>query len=148
MRVQAFSPSALNIQPGRRIYLEGTRHVIQDARPDKDAWILKISGFTDRAQVEHLRGTLLETPDREVLRDDDESYFVHELIGLTVITDEGLVLGEITDILQAGAADVYVITGPGGETLIPAIADVVRSISLPERRVLITPLPGMLDKTK
>lgn len=118
------------------------------ARQDQEAWILKLEGLEDRSEIEALRGELLETPDREVIRDDDESFFVHELIGLKVVTSDGHELGAITEVLQSGAADVYVIRGPEGEVMIPAIGDIVQSISIAEGVVLITPLPGMLDESK
>lgn len=118
------------------------------ARQDRDAWILKLEGLEGREQIEALRGELLETPDSEVIRDDDDSYFVHELIGLRVATGSGIDVGVVQDILQSGAADVYVVKTPAGELLIPAIAEVVSSISLREGVIVITPLAGLLDESK
>jgi 16S rRNA processing protein RimM len=143
LRVTAFSPSARNIQRGRPVYLGGIRRVVLRARKDREAWILKLEGLDDRAEVESTRGELLETPDREVLRDDDESYFVHELIGLRVVTGTGADLGTITDVLQSGAADVYVVRGPGGETLLPAIGDVIERIDLASGTMTVRPQAGL-----
>jgi 16S rRNA processing protein RimM len=118
------------------------------SRLDRDAWILRLEGLDDRTQAEPLRGYLLETPDREVIRDDDDSYFIHELVGLKVVTTGGEPLGAIADVLQAGAADVYVVRDGERELLVPAIGQVVQSISLAEGKVIITPLAGMLDESK
>ena len=118
------------------------------ARPDQEAWILKLDGINDRGEVEALRGELLETPDAEVLRDDDESYFVHELIGLRVVTAEGREIGTLSEVMQPGSNDVYVVKSPHGEVLVPAIGEVVREISLASGRIVITPLPGMLDESE
>jgi 16S rRNA processing protein RimM len=148
VRVQAFSPAAPNIQAGCTVYINSRRTKVTRARPDHDGWILEITGFSSRTAVEGLRGVLIEALDADVRRDDDESYFVHELIGLRVTTDAGEELGRITEVLQSGAADVYVIAGPGGELLIPAIADVVTAIDLAAGEVRITPTPGLLDKSK
>ena len=145
LRVLAFSPSARNLQRGRPVYLAGVRHIIQRARPDHEAWILQLDGIDDRAVVEALRGELLETPDMEVLRDDDESYFVHELVGLRVETVEGRELGKLTEVIQTGANDVYVVEGLDGEVLVPAISEVVASIDTQSGLIRITPLVGMLD---
>ncbi len=148
LRVAPFSPTARNIQRGRPVFVGSVRRVVLRSRQDREAWILKLEGLEDRAQVEALRGELLEVPDREVLRDDDDSYFVHELVGLRAVTPQGQPLGTVADVLQSGAADVYVIRSPEGELLVPAIGDVVHSISLAEGVVVITPLPGMLDESK
>lgn len=139
LRVAAFSPTARNIQRGRPVYLAEVRRVVLRARKDREAWILKLEGLDDRTDVEGMRGELLETPDREVLRDDDESYFVHEIIGLRVVTTEGIELGIVTEVLQSGAADVYVVRGTAGETLLPAIGDVVERIDLAAGTMTVRP---------
>lgn len=149
MRVLAYSPSARNIQRGRPVYLEGVRRTVERARADQEHWILKLSGIADRTTVERLRGELLEAADNDVLRDDDESYFVHELIGLrVVVTATAEELGTVADVLQTGANDVYVVHGPGGELLIPAIAEVIDRVDVSGGVVSITPLPGLLDESK
>jgi 16S rRNA processing protein RimM len=57
---------------------------------------------------------------------------------------DGRQLGHIREILRTGANDVYVVVGPLGELLIPAIGDVVESIDVEAGRVLIKPMPGLL----
>ncbi|GIW16550.1 MAG: ribosome maturation factor RimM [Tepidiforma sp.] len=147
LRVEVFSPTARNIQRGRPVYLQGIRRVVERARQAGDDWIIKLSGLDTRTQVEHLHGELLEALDSDVLRDDSESYFIYELIGLEVVTASGESLGTIVEVLQPGANDVYVVHGERGEILVPAIGQVVREINLGARRVVITPLPGMLDES-
>jgi len=146
--VLAYSPTARNLQRGRPVYLAGVRRVVERARADQEHWILKLNGINSRNDVELLRGELLEAADNDVQRDDDESYFVHELIGLRVVTAGGEELGRITEVLQTGANDVYVVTGERGEILVPAIAEVIEAINVSGGVVSITPLPGLLDESK
>lgn len=148
VRVSAFSPTARNIQRGRVVHLQGVPRTVERARPDRDDWILKLSGLDTRTEVEHLHGELLETPDADVLRDDPESYFIHELIGLRVETVAGEYIGTLVEVLQPGANDVYVVAGPRGEILLPAIAQVITEIDLALQRMRITPLPGLLDDSR
>jgi len=148
VRVEAFSPTARNIQRGRPVYLDGVRRIVLEARNDRGAWILRLGGLTDRNAVESLRGKLLETPDSEVLRDDDESYFIHELIGLRVSTTQGEELGSIVEVTPTGSNDVWVVRGERGDVLVPAIGDVVVSIDISAGQAFITPLVGMLDNSK
>jgi 16S rRNA processing protein RimM len=136
------------LQRGRPVYLAGVRRVIERSRADHDQWILKLNGLGSRNDVEALRGELLEAADNDVLRDDDESYFVHELIGLRVVTTTGRELGSISEVLQTGANDVYVVKGERGETLVPVIGEVIEEIDVSGGLVSITPLPGMLDESK
>ncbi|MBK6319778.1 MAG: 16S rRNA processing protein RimM [Dehalococcoidia bacterium] len=148
IRALAYSPTARNLQRGRPVYLDGIRRVVERARPDQEHWILKLSGINNRNDVESLRGELLEAADNDVQRDDDESFFVHELIGLRVVITGGEDLGRITEVLQTGANDVYVVTGDRSEILVPAIGGVIDAIDVTGGVVSITPLPGMLDESK
>ncbi|WP_308445338.1 ribosome maturation factor RimM [Tepidiforma sp.] len=147
LRVEVFSPTARNIQRGRPVYVRGIRRIVQRARQAGDDWIIKLSGLETRTEVEDLHGELLEALDSDVLRDDAESYFIHELIGLAVVTAAGEALGTLVEVLQPGANDVYVVHGARGEILVPAIGQVVQSIDLAAGRMVITPLPGMLDES-
>ncbi len=144
----AFSPSGRNLQAGRPVYLEGVRRTIERSRPDHEQWIMKLGGIGDRTTVEKLRGELLEAADNDVIRDDDESYFVHEIIGLKVVTGAGVDLGAITEVITTGSNDVYVVHGPLGEVLVPAIGEVIDRIDVSGGVIFITPLAGMLDESK
>jgi 16S rRNA processing protein RimM len=148
MRVQAFAAGAPNLQAGRRLLAGGAATEVMAARYDRDAWLLRLSGVDSREAADRFRRHLLEAPDAEVVRQDDESYFIHELVGLRVVTDAGQELGHVTGVLQPGANDVYVVSGPCGDVLVPAIGDVVRLIDLSVGMMVITPIPGLLDEAK
>jgi 16S rRNA processing protein RimM len=148
LRVEAFAPGAPNLQKGRRVFVAGQEYRVAQARPERAAWLLKLRGLDDRTTAEKLQGLLVEAADADVARDDSDSYFIHELIGLRVVTVDGRELGTVTEVMQTGANDVYVATGPKGEVLIPAIGMVVEAIDLKAGTIRITPLPGMLDESK
>jgi len=148
LRVSAFNPGAPNLQRGRRVYLRGNRYTVLRARPDRDTWILQLGGLTGRNAAEQFAGELVEAAEADVRRNDADSYFIHEIIGLRVVTDEGRDLGIVTEVLQTGANDVYVATLDGRELLIPAVAEVVHAIDPVAGLLRITPLPGMLDESQ
>jgi 16S rRNA processing protein RimM len=148
LRIESFSASGVNLQAGRSVFLDGTRRRVQRARADRDAWIVHLQGLRDRTEAEGYRGALLEVLDGDVQRESEDSFFIHELIGLRVVTTEGRDLGELVEVLQPGANDVYVVRGEGGELLIPVIAEVIEHIDVMGGVVVITPLPGMLDESK
>ena len=150
LRCSAFSPAAPNLQADSRVFLAGSERAVRvvRARPDKGGWILEVFGINTRDGAEALIGTLIEAADKDVRRDDPDSFFVHELIGLRVLTDEGEELGIVSEVLQMGAADVYVVRGPKGEILFPAISDIVKEIDIAKQFMRITLLPGMSDDSK
>lgn len=145
LRVYAFAAEAPNLQPGGQVWVAGVPLRVLRLRPTGDAWILESDRIRSRTMAEAFREHLVEVPDEDVKRASADSYFLYELIGLRVVTADGEELGEVVEVMQPGANDVYVVRGPRGDVLIPAIADVVAEIDLPVGVMTITPLPGLLD---
>ena len=108
--------------------------------------ILKFKEFDNINDVEPFRKKcLLVTRDQAVPLEEDE-YFIADLIGLRVITDEDKVLGELTDVLETGANDVYQVTDENGkEILLPAIKDCILSVDLEKGEMKVHILEGLLD---
>jgi 16S rRNA processing protein RimM len=148
VRVQAFHPEGPSLRAGTTVWLAGERRTIRRSRWDRDAWLMTLEGIATREAAEGLRGWLLERPDADVPRDDAESYFIHELVGLRVVDIEGTEVGRLAEVLTTGANDVYVVRGDAGEVLIPAIGEVVVRIDLPVGVMEITPLARWFDTPK
>jgi 16S rRNA processing protein RimM len=112
----------------------------------KNMVILKFKGIDNINDVEkYRRARLLVTRENAVPLGENE-YFIADLIGLTAKSDEGETLGTVTDVLQTGANDVYVVTSPGQkEILIPAIHDCIKQVDMEQREMLIHLLPGLRD---
>ncbi len=106
------------------------RFAVQSYRLLDRVVFLKLEGVDSIGEAEELRGALVEVPETEAVDLPEGHYFWHQIVGLRVVTTSGEEIGKIEDILQTGANDVYVVQGPRGETLIPAIKDTVKSIDL------------------
>src|SRR5690606_14505784 len=93
--------------------------------------LAKLGGVEDRNAAEGLGGgrLLLDRSWAPPLEPDE--YYVADIVGLTAISEEGEVLGQVTEVIFTGSNEVYVVRGgPVGEILIPAIADVVEAVDL------------------
>jgi 16S rRNA processing protein RimM len=78
---------------------------------------------------------------------EEGEYYHHELIGLTVVDEDGQLLGKIVEILETGASDVYIVRSDAGpEILLPDIPDVVLDINLAEGLMRVHILPGLLNE--
>ncbi len=118
---------------------------IERSRVFKNTVIAKIDGVDTPEEAEKLRNKVLYMH-RDDLELDDDTYFIQDLIGLEVRdADTSEVYGTITDVMQTGANDVYVINGMGREYLVPAIADVVVSTNIDDGVMSIRPLEGLFD---
>lgn len=98
----------------------------------------------DKAATYRNKDILIDREDAMPLAENE--FFICDLIGLKVVTDEGEELGVLSEVLQTGANDVFEVTLPNKETvLIPYIEDCVKEISLEEGKVIVHILPGLLD---
>ncbi len=118
---------------------------IKKSRTAKNMVIAKIEGVDTVEQAEKLRNKVLFMH-RDDLELDEDTYFIQDLIGMEVKdADTNFEYGKITDVLQNGANDVYVVKGAEREYLVPAIPDVVISTNVDGNIMLIRPLEGLFD---
>ena len=110
----------------------------------KNMVILKFKGIDDRNDVERMRqAKLLVTRENAVELGKDE-YFIADLIGIQVVSDEGEELGTISDVLQTGANDVYVVSKDGAkDLLIPAIHACIQNVDVAAGQMEVHLLPGL-----
>ncbi len=125
---------------GERISVE-----IESVKFFKQFVILKFKGYDSINEVEkYKQGKLLVTRDKAVPLEKDE-YFVADLIGSHVVTDEGETFGTLKDILATGANDVYVVSREDGtEALLPAIKDCVKEIDMEQKVITVHIMDGLL----
>lgn len=117
---------------------------IERSRTAKNMVIAKIEGVDTVEVAEKYRNKVLFMH-RDDLELDEDTYFIQDLIDMEVQdADSGFVYGKITDVLQNGANDVYVIKGDR-EYLVPAIPDVVISTDIDSNIMQIRPLDGLFD---
>ena len=111
----------------------------------KNMAILKFREFTTPEEIDGIRQAgLFVTREQAVPLEEDE-YFIADLIGIEVYTDDGEAFGTISDVLSTGANDVYVVDSPThGQVLLPAIKDCVRQIDVKSRRKEIHLMPGLV----
>jgi len=131
---------------GRKIALITTtdeRRVIRikAGRPHGGGLLLKLEGVESRNDAEALRGAHIAIDRDELGELQEGSFYVFDIIGLKVVTDDGREFGEVTEVLQGGANDAY-CTSTG--LCIPALKDVVVKVDIPGRVMVIRPMPGLL----
>jgi 16S rRNA processing protein RimM len=116
---------------------------VSAVRFHKEQVILKLEGYDDRDSVEALRGQLLQVPESEGIPLAEGEYYLHQLIGLNVYSDEGDHLGELVEFLETGANLVFVVRGERGEMLLPDTKEVVQAIDFDNGRMTVHLLPGL-----
>ena len=119
---------------------------IESVKFFKQMVILKFKEITSIDELMPYKGKdLLVTRDQAVKLEENE-YFICDLIGLRVVTDEGEDFGVLTDVIQTGANDVYEVKRPDGkEVLLPVIDECILDVDLEKQQVTAHIMPGLVD---
>ncbi|OKP99332.1 ribosome maturation factor RimM [Paenibacillus sp. P46E] len=120
---------------------------VETAREHKGMYIAKLEGYTNINQVEKYKGSMLKVPSDDLVELPENEYYFHQIVGCEVYTDvdDSQPLGQITEILQPGANDVWVVKpAKGPEILIPVIKDVVLDVDIQEKKIRVHLMEGLL----
>ena len=121
------------------------RYPVEKLRRHKEVLLLKLGGCDDRNGAEELRGQLVQIPTEEAVPLEEGEYYDFQLIGVKVEAESGESLGQVVEVLKTGANDVYIVRGPWGEVLLPAVKDVVLKLDMEARQMVVNLLPGLLE---
>jgi 16S rRNA processing protein RimM len=131
---------------------ERRRYAVEQARVVRRGGgaqtVLKLEGIDDRSAAEALRGALVEVPESEAWKLPRGRFYQHQILGLRVRSVDGTELGRVSDILETGANDVYIVTTLEGELLVPAVKQVVKHIAPDRGEIVVELLPGMAPEER
>ena len=127
----------------QRTGAEAVETAVVHAQVDRRGVRLQLAAIPDRTAAEKSAGLLVLVANAERVPLAEGRFFVHELIGTTVRTEEGEVLGVLTEVLRMPAQDVYVVKGEGGEFMIPAVEAFVRAVDVSARTMTVRLIEGM-----
>jgi 16S rRNA processing protein RimM len=119
---------------------------VSGGRPRSAGWILRIDGVNDRDEAEAFRGAVILAPRQELPAPEPGEWWVDDLIGLEVVSDDGEPLGRLTEVLKLPANDVFVVRSDVREVLLPAIDDVILAVDLEEKKMTVHLLPGLIEE--
>ncbi len=114
---------------------------IENSRPHAGVILVKLEGVDTRNDAELLRNAEIVIDRSELAELEEGRFYVFDIIGLKVVTEDGRELGKVNEILQGGANDVY-CTDTG--LCIPALKDVVIKVDIKNGVMVIRPVPGLL----
>ena len=142
--IEPLSENAARFAAGSELHLEdGRRLTVATSRTHGRRVLVKFEEISDRDDAERLRGGVLVVPADSAPPPPGGSFWIHQVVGLEVVTEDGRALGKIREVQGNPANDLWV-TESG--TLIPAIRDVVTEVDVAGGRVIIRDLPGLLGE--
>jgi len=149
LRLRLFNPSSTTLQRGSRIVLrrstESREAVVTGVRPHQRVVLLSLEGYDSMTAAETLIGYEICVPTADLPPAGAGEIYYHELMGMTVVTNSGAEIGIVAEMMHTASSDICVVRSGGREYLIPMIAHIVTAVDRASRRIVIDPLPGLLD---
>ncbi len=129
------------------IFNKGLRRLeVKKVRTQTGGFLITLDGVNQREEAALFTGLEVSVPESELPETSSDEYYYKDLEGLAVITDDCRDLGFITKVFSAGGGnDVFEVTGPNGEVLIPVTEETILEINLEEHQVKVHLLEGLLS---
>lgn len=142
----------VRFRPGARLLLvnpeaDGEPEIVEvvSAREQKNMFIVKLKGWNDINAIEKYKGWELKVEAENRVPLDEGEYYLSDIVGCAVVTEEGEELGFVKEILSPGANDVWVVKRPkGADLLLPFIDEVVKEVDVAGRKVKVQLMEGLL----
>lgn len=149
VKVKPFTDDIRRFDELKTVYVEKngnqTEYEIEEVKYHKDMVLIKFKGIDKVEQAEMLRNSYLTVSRDSVEELEEGRYYIVDLLGLEVYTDEQILLGTLEDIFNTGSNDIYVVKDKQGkQILLPAIQDVIKQIDIENKKIIVHLLPGLI----
>lgn len=149
VKVKPFTNDISRFDDLEKVYIKTRKdekiYKVENARYHKNMVLLKLEGINNPEQAEMLRNTFLEIDREDAIPLEEGTYFIADLIGLEVYTDEEKMLGKVEEIYNAGANDIYVIKDElGKQILLPGIDEVIKEVDFERNKIIVHLIPGLI----
>ena len=149
VKVKTFTDDIRRFDELKTVYVEKnsnqTEYEIEEVKYHKDMVLIKFKGIDKVEQAEMLRNSYLTVSRDSVEKLEEGRYYIVDLLGLEVYTDEQILLGTLEDIFNTGSNDIYVVKDKQGkQILLPAIQDVIKQIDIENQKIIVHLLPGLI----
>lgn len=120
---------------------------IKEVKYSKNMVLLKLEGIDDIGEAEKFKNFYIKINRKDAVELEEDSYFIVDIIGCKVFTDENEFLGKVIDVFQTGSNDVYTVkNNEDKEILLPAIEDVIKDIDIANKKIVVKLMDGLIWK--
>lgn len=148
VKVKPFTDEPTRFEELKSVYIVNKNKMqeveIEEVNYQKEMVLLKLKGIDNLNEAEKYKGLFLKIARKDAKKLPEGTYFIADLLGLEVYTDEGELLGKVEDIFNSGANDVYVVKDElGKQILLPGIKEVLKEIDLENEKITVHLLEGL-----
>ena len=149
VKIKPFTDDINRFDRLKKVYISNKNgkkeYQIQEVKYHKNMVLMKLEGIDTPEQADLLRQSylLVDRADEEPL--EEGVYYIVDLLGLEVYTDDNKLLGKVDDIFNTGSNDIYVVKdGKGKQILLPGIPDVIKNVDLESGKIIVHLIPGLM----
>ena len=148
VKVKPFTDNIKRFEDLSYVYVETKKQLlkmtIEEVKYSKDMVLLKLKGIDDISVAENYRNCYIKIDRKDAVKLPEDTYFIVDLIGINVYTEEDVCLGNIVDIFSTGANDIYVVKDElGKQILLPAIGEVIKVVDTKNKKMVVHLLEGL-----
>ena len=149
VKVKPFTDNIERFDELEKVYIENKKgkkeYEIEEVKDHKNMVLIKFKGIENPEDANLLRESYLLVDRANEKPLEEGTYYIVDMIGLDVYTDENEFLGKLEDIFNTGSNDIYVVKNElGKQILLPAIDDVLKEIDMENEKVIVHLIPGLI----
>lgn len=149
VKVVPFTDDIRRFDNLKQVYIESKNskkeYQIEEAKYHKNMVLIKFKGIDKLEDAENLKNYYLKIDRKDAIPLKENSYYIVDLLGLEVYTDENIFLGKLDDIFNTGSNDIYVVKDEKGkQILLPAISDVIKKVDIENKKIIVHLLNGLV----
>lgn len=149
LKIVPYTDDITRFEKLKSIYIEFKNTLktfdIEELKYSKNLVLLKLKGIDDINTAEIYKNCYIKIDRKDAVKLPENSYFIIDLIGITVYTDENIKLGDIVDVYSTGANDIYVVKDElGKQVLLPAISDVIKNVDVVNKKMIVYLIEGLV----
>jgi len=149
VKVNPFVDDISRFDDLEKVFVKSNKEIkeykVEEVKYHKNMVLIKFKGIDRVEDAELLRNSYLEVDRENAIELEEGEYFIADLLGVDVITDENKALGKLEDIFNTGSNDIYVVKSEDGkQLLLPAISEVIKEINLEEKKIVVHLIEGLI----
>ena len=149
VKIVPFTDNIERFDELKKVYIVNKKsrkeYEVEEVKYHKNMVLMKFKGIEKVEEAENLRNCYLEIDRKDAKQLEEDTYYIVDLIGLDVYTDEGKNLGKLDDVFNTGSNDIYVVKDElGKQILLPAIKEVIKNVDLENKKITVHLLEGLV----
>lgn len=149
VKVVPFTDNINRFEDLKTVYVETKKGLenfeIEEVKYAKNTVLLKLKGIDDINIAEKYKNCYIKISRENAVKLPEDTYFIVDLLGIKVYTDEDIYLGNIIDVYPTGSNDIYVVKNEEGkQVLLPAIGEVIKTVDIKNKKMVVHLLDGLI----